>query len=159
MKSFFYVLTAIAVMGLAVWAYRQNYETQAKLREVRDLRTEIADLREGQAILPQLSRMERAGCLAAAERTTLADTGYIQEPALAGSLHSPMSARLCLHSAKESTWLGRVLAVVAATTTGPVVTVAAASDRAGTGRDDTSCSWRESPKAASVLHRPNRRAS
>ena len=68
MKSFFYVLTAIAVMGLAVWAYRQNYETQAKLREVRDLRTEIADLRERAAVLraewAYLNRPERLTDLA-----------------------------------------------------------------------------------------------
>ena len=68
MKSFFYVLTAIAVMGLAVWAYRQNYETQAKLREVRDLRTEIADLRERAAVLraewAYLNRPERLADLA-----------------------------------------------------------------------------------------------
>lgn len=68
MKSFFYVLTALAVMGLAVWAYRQNYETQAKLREVRELRLEIADLRERAGVLraewAYLNRPERLSDLA-----------------------------------------------------------------------------------------------
>lgn len=68
MKSFFYVMTALAVMGLAVWAYRQNYETQARLREVRDLRIEIGDLRERAAVLraewAYLNRPERLTNLA-----------------------------------------------------------------------------------------------
>ena len=46
MKSFFFILTACVVMALAAWAYRQNYETQARLREVKELRSDIANLRE-----------------------------------------------------------------------------------------------------------------
>jgi hypothetical protein len=68
MKSFLYVVTALAVLGLAVWAYRQNYETQAKLREVRELRLEIADLRERAGVLraewAYLNRPERLTDLA-----------------------------------------------------------------------------------------------
>lgn len=68
MKSVFYILTACAVMALAVWAYRQNYETQAKLRDVRDLRSEIADLRERAGVLraewSHLNRPERLADLA-----------------------------------------------------------------------------------------------
>ena len=68
MKSFLYIVTALAVMGLAVWAYRQNYETQAKLREVRELREEIADLRERASVLraewAYLNRPERLADLA-----------------------------------------------------------------------------------------------
>ena len=63
MKSLFYVVTAMAVMALAVWAYRQNYETQAKLRDVDALRSEIADLRERASVLraewAYLNRPER----------------------------------------------------------------------------------------------------
>lgn len=51
MRSVFFILTACIVMALAVWAYRQNYETQARLREVNELRAEIADLRERAGVL------------------------------------------------------------------------------------------------------------
>ncbi|WP_413719867.1 cell division protein FtsL [Silicimonas sp. MF1-12-2] len=68
MKSLLSIMTAFAVMGLAVWAYRQNYETQAKLREVRELRAEIVDLRERAAVLraewAYLNRPERLADLA-----------------------------------------------------------------------------------------------
>ncbi len=68
MKSFFFILTACVVIVLAVWAYRQNYETQARLREVRDLRAEIADLREQAGVLraewAYLNRPERLADLA-----------------------------------------------------------------------------------------------
>lgn len=50
MKSLIYVLTALAVMGLAFWAYRQNYATQQSLKEVSQLQSEIADLREALAM-------------------------------------------------------------------------------------------------------------
>ena len=63
MRSLFFLVTAMAVMALAVWAYRQNYETQAKLREVDELRGEIADLRERASVLraewAYLNRPER----------------------------------------------------------------------------------------------------
>jgi hypothetical protein len=68
MKSVFYVISALAVMALAVWAYRQNYETQASLREVKELRAEIADLRERAGVLraewAYLNRPERLADLA-----------------------------------------------------------------------------------------------
>ncbi len=51
MKSVLYFLTACVVMALAVWAYRQNYETQAELREVKELRAQIAELRERAGVL------------------------------------------------------------------------------------------------------------
>ena len=41
MRSVFYVLSGLLVMGLAYWAYHENYETQASLREVRDLHRQI----------------------------------------------------------------------------------------------------------------------
>ncbi|NNE78854.1 MAG: cell division protein FtsL [Silicimonas sp.] len=68
MKSLFYLVTAMAVLALAVWAYRQNYETQARLREVNELRAEIADLRERTGVLraewAYLNRPERLADLA-----------------------------------------------------------------------------------------------
>lgn len=68
MRSVLYFLTACVVMALAVWAYRQNYETQAELRNVNALRVEIADLRERAGILRAewafLNRPERLADLA-----------------------------------------------------------------------------------------------
>jgi len=68
MRSFFYVFTAVLVMVLAVWAYRQNYETQASLREVDALRAEISGLRERASMLRAewsfLNRPERLADLA-----------------------------------------------------------------------------------------------
>lgn len=46
MRSLIYVLTALAVMGLVFWAYRENYATQKSLKEVTRLQNEIADLKE-----------------------------------------------------------------------------------------------------------------
>lgn len=46
MRSVFFIAVALAVVGLASWAYQENYRTQASLREVERLNAEIADLRE-----------------------------------------------------------------------------------------------------------------
>lgn len=42
MRGLIYAGLALAVMALASWAYRENYATQSSLRELRDLRAEIA---------------------------------------------------------------------------------------------------------------------
>ena len=41
MKSLAYILTALAVFGLAFWAYRENYATKAALDETKTLQGEI----------------------------------------------------------------------------------------------------------------------
>ena len=46
MRPFLSVITAFVLMALAFWAYRENYATQAALREVSALNREIAGLRE-----------------------------------------------------------------------------------------------------------------
>ncbi|MCZ8151809.1 MAG: cell division protein FtsL [Rhodobacteraceae bacterium] len=46
MRPVFFVLSFLVVMGLAFWAYRENYATQAALREMTQLQNEIASLRE-----------------------------------------------------------------------------------------------------------------
>jgi len=46
MRPILYALSFLAVMGLAFWAYRENYATQKSLRHVEELQTEIGTLRE-----------------------------------------------------------------------------------------------------------------
>lgn len=46
MRPLLYVVTALAVMGLAFWAYRQNYATQKSIKEVAKLQRDIGRLRE-----------------------------------------------------------------------------------------------------------------
>jgi len=46
MRSLFYVLSALAVMALAVWAYNENHKTQQAKAQVSELRREIHALRE-----------------------------------------------------------------------------------------------------------------
>lgn len=41
MRTFLYVLTTLAVVALAFWAYRENYATQSALSDTRELREEI----------------------------------------------------------------------------------------------------------------------
>ena len=50
MRPVFFVLSFLAVMGLAFWAYRENYATQAALRDMGRLQDEIASLREALAL-------------------------------------------------------------------------------------------------------------
>lgn len=50
MRPVLYVLSFLAVMSLGFWAYRENYTTQATLREVSELQDEIATLRESLAV-------------------------------------------------------------------------------------------------------------
>lgn len=46
MRGLGYLLSVLAVIGLAVWAYRQNHRTQTALTEARTLRAEIRRLNE-----------------------------------------------------------------------------------------------------------------
>ena len=46
MRPFLLVFTALTLMALAFWAYRENYATQSALRETQQLQTEVAQLRE-----------------------------------------------------------------------------------------------------------------
>ncbi len=51
MRSFFYVVTALAVIGLAFWAYHENYKTQQALNETEELRREIGQARQRLSVL------------------------------------------------------------------------------------------------------------
>ena len=46
MRPFLLVFTALTLMALAFWAYRENYATQAALRDMQKLQAEVASLRE-----------------------------------------------------------------------------------------------------------------
>jgi len=50
MRPVLYVLTFLGLIALGFWAYRENYATQAALREVRGLQGEIAGLREALSV-------------------------------------------------------------------------------------------------------------
>ncbi|MCG6904216.1 MAG: cell division protein FtsL [Rhodobacter sp.] len=51
MRSLIYIFSALAVMGLAFWAYSENYKTQAALNKVDSLQREIGALLETRAVL------------------------------------------------------------------------------------------------------------
>ncbi|PRX35070.1 hypothetical protein SAMN05216257_102455 [Meinhardsimonia xiamenensis] len=44
MRALVYMVSVLAVMGLAFWAYHENYRTKEALREVEQLRRDIARL-------------------------------------------------------------------------------------------------------------------
>ena len=68
MRGVFYVLAALAVIGLAFWAYQENYKTQAAIAEVRDLHGEIGAAHERLSMLraewAYLNRPDRLADLA-----------------------------------------------------------------------------------------------
>ncbi|MWB78638.1 cell division protein FtsL [Pseudooceanicola sp. 216_PA32_1] len=51
MRSLFYLLSSLAVIGLAVWAYRENYETQKVASQAQSLQREIGEARARLAVL------------------------------------------------------------------------------------------------------------
>ena len=51
MRSVLYLVTTLIVMGLAFWAYRENYRTQDALNEMEGVQREIAGLREQLVVL------------------------------------------------------------------------------------------------------------
>lgn len=63
MRSLTYLACVLVVMGLAFWAYRENYRTQAALGDMGQMRREIATLREDLGVLraewAYLNRPER----------------------------------------------------------------------------------------------------
>ncbi|MCL3882327.1 cell division protein FtsL [Marivita sp. GX14005] len=51
MRSMLYIVTFLAVIAAAFWAYHENYKTQAALGEAQQLRGQIADARARLAVL------------------------------------------------------------------------------------------------------------
>jgi len=51
MRSLLYVLTSLAVIGLAFWAYRENYRTQEAQARAQSLQQAIADARQSLRVL------------------------------------------------------------------------------------------------------------
>ncbi len=50
MRPVLYILSFLAVLASAFWAYRENYATQGQLKQVAALQDEIATLRENIAL-------------------------------------------------------------------------------------------------------------
>ena len=63
MRTLIYALAAFAVIGLAYWAYNENYATQDALRRVEELQKKIGESREKLSVLKAewayLNRPER----------------------------------------------------------------------------------------------------
>ncbi|WP_411837432.1 cell division protein FtsL [Paracoccus sp. ME4] len=51
MRSLAYLGCVLAVMGMAFWAYRENYATQAAIGQMSQVQREIAGLREELGVL------------------------------------------------------------------------------------------------------------
>lgn len=51
MRSLFFVVATLAVMGLGYWAYHENYKTQAALDDVDAVSRDIAELHARKAVL------------------------------------------------------------------------------------------------------------
>ena len=51
MRTFLFIFTAVGVIALAFWAYRENYATQGALAETRELRREIRTAHERLSML------------------------------------------------------------------------------------------------------------
>ena len=68
MRSLFFVLSALAVIALAFWAYRENYQTQEAQARAEALQRQIADARQRLRVLnaewAYLNRPERLRDLA-----------------------------------------------------------------------------------------------
>ncbi|NIZ11218.1 cell division protein FtsL [Pseudooceanicola sp. HF7] len=70
MRSVLFVVSAIALIGLAFWAYRENYDTKAAINQAEDLQDEIAAARARLSMLraewAYLNRPDRLRALAEA---------------------------------------------------------------------------------------------
>ncbi|MGH1459379.1 MAG: cell division protein FtsL [Paracoccaceae bacterium] len=51
MRTLFFVLTALAVIGLAFWAYHENYNTQQAIAETEQVQRDISQARQRLGVL------------------------------------------------------------------------------------------------------------
>ena len=51
MRSLIYIVTALAVIGLAFWAYRENYQTQSEIARTEKINKDIGNARARLAVL------------------------------------------------------------------------------------------------------------
>jgi len=51
MRTFFFIVCSAFIIGLAYWAYKENYKTQTALRGVKELQQKIAKQKEAIAVL------------------------------------------------------------------------------------------------------------
>lgn len=51
MRGLMYVLTVVGVIGLAFWAYRENYTTKTALDQAEDIQIQIGEARNRLAVL------------------------------------------------------------------------------------------------------------
>ena len=51
MRSLLYAMTALSVIGMAFWAYNENYATQEALDDIEDVRSDISIARARLAML------------------------------------------------------------------------------------------------------------
>lgn len=51
MRTFLFVMCSMVAVGLAYWAYNENYKTQAKLKEIEAIRQEIIAERQKISVL------------------------------------------------------------------------------------------------------------
>lgn len=51
MRSLLYIVTALAVIGLAFWAYQENYQTQAEIAKTEQINREIGQARARLTVL------------------------------------------------------------------------------------------------------------
>jgi len=83
MRSFYITVSALVVMGLAFWAYNENYRTQEVLRDVSSLQRQIGHQREELAVLKAewayLNRPERLRDLAAINFDSLGLLPFLPE--------------------------------------------------------------------------------
>lgn len=75
MRALILMLSVFSVVGLAFWAYRENYATQQALREAAQLQAEVQTLREAisvhRAEWAYLNRPDRLSALVLANFTDL----------------------------------------------------------------------------------------